>query len=837
MLSALRLDHSQKQGLLRHRPQSRRRLEYVASSIPVKVITICFVECIFSIRPPPAINAPLGTRLIFMPLTMSWPVDWPFRTCTPDHHPWNCLEVMANCHFYLVGCRAGSHCPYRHVQPKEQVTATRQDRGHQQTGTTTESTKNSRSPMANASTSSTSRKPVSRLQQANPREYQLGQVMRRFSARREDSDNATVLTFTLKPSDPDFPFDLVGLDCSLTIPTSYPGNGKSSLRITNREIARGYQINVEKGFDSLVAESPTKTLLALLNGLDKNLERILKAEKAQTIKIIANVEKGSKAFDPVVPVAPVLAQAPVAMEPPSPSWTVAQRTDALAKRQADIRQLEARMGRLPNFSKSVDGTSFNVPVQIAKPGRLPLDLQPLKEIVLTVPKLYNLEPCTVHLKGVYGPEAESVHLSFEKHAREQPELTLMAQINYLIHNIETMALEVIQKPTSMPEPLETAPSDLNQAILAVQDENLKPQARILDEDRPHVQVIARPPEWDRHSDLDSDSGSSYTSEVSTDPEDEEDDEDDEDETQGGGASLPAASTSPEKGVHVSFPNLELYNIELLTLASLSLSVRCLRCKSALDVHNIKPSNSAPPTSTSTSITRTESCAKCTTPFTITYNSTPLHANTVRAGTIDVTGCTITDLLPSTFQPTCSSCSTTFPTPPGMISVRGDTPIQVCRSCHAKMTFTIPEVKFLRVSHSAAGLPARRPKKENLGISAGTPLPRNGTCTHYRHSYRWFRFGCCGRVYACDRCHDAAEAHVNEHADRMVCGWCSREQRFRPDDCGVCGRSVMKRRRAAGGFWEGGQGTRERRLMSRKEKRKYKRPGAAVPGGKKTDGGK
>jgi hypothetical protein len=66
---------------------------------------------------------------------------------------------------------------------------------------------------------------------------------------------------------------------------------------------------------------------------------------------------------------------------------------------------------------------------------------------------------------------------------------------------------------------------------------------------------------------------------------------------------------------------------------------------------------------------------------------------------------------------------------------------------------------------------------------------------------------------------------------MICGWCSREQRFRAEDCGVCGRSVIRRRGARGGFWEGGQGTREKRLMSRKEKRKYKRPGGNAPGRK------
>lgn len=726
----------------------------------------------------------------------------------------------------MVGCRSGSSCPYGHVQPKAEVSSSSQKHDHQPTGDAGSSAieRHSHQPRQTDPKPAPSAKPVSQLQKTNPREFQLGQVSKRFSPIRKEIDDATVLSFTLSPSDPDFPFELAGLLCSLTIPRSYPQNGKLAIRVTNPEIPRGYQINVEKGFDSLVERSPGKTLLALLNDLDKNLERFLTSEKAQTIKIIPNAQTKITALDPVPEVVPNPTSVALSVAQPLRSWTSQQMTDALAKRHADIRQLEARMGRVPNFSKSSDRTTFNVPVQIPKPGRLPLNLQTLKEVGLTVPNLYNLEPCTVQLKGVSGPEAENVQLSFERHVREVPHLTLMAHINYLIQNIRSMATETVENAASVMKTVAIPQPTVEQPTTTMPEEEAEPSERIMDEDRPHVRIISRPPEWDR-SDSGSDSSESYDSDEDTDSEDE----DEEDVADRAGTSLPVSLPSTEKGIHLSFPNLELHNVELLILMSLSISVKCLRCKSPLDIHNVKPSDCA-------STVRTESCPKCTTPFTVSYTPNALHANTIRAGTIEITGCTISDLLPSVFRPTCSSCSTTFPVPPGMISVRGDTPIQVCRVCHAKMTFTIPEVKFLRISHPSASLPLRRRKKENLGISAGTPLPNNGTCAHYRHSYRWFRFGCCGRVYACDRCHDAAEVHVNEHADRMVCGWCSREQRFRAEECGVCGRSVIRQKRARGGFWEGGRGTREKALMSRKEKRKYKRVGGVVPG-KKNEGGK
>lgn len=188
---------------------------------------------------------------------------------------------------------------------------------------------------------------------------------------------------------------------------------------------------------------------------------------------------------------------------------------------------------------------------------------------------------------------------------------------------------------------------------------------------------------------------------------------------------------------------------------------------------------------------------------------------------------------SNFIPTCSQCSTPY-SGPGIVSVRGESTMAMCRGCHQRMSFKIPNVTFLRVS--AAGtdkkrpLPQRRPK-EKLGIVAGQELPRRGRCEHYAKSYRWFRFSCCSKVFACDRCHDAREEHANEHANRMICGFCSREQIYRPEDCIHCHRSLIQKH--GGGFWEGGKGTRDKVRMSRKDPRKYKRrPGGIVGGGGK-----
>ena len=654
------------------------------------------------------------------------------------------------------------------------------------------------------------------------------QVVRRFSPRRQEEQDGTHLEFKLVPSDPDFPFELDGLQCELTVPPDWPTNGKPRLRVKNSEIPRGYQINVENGFDGLLL--PSRTLLASFNELDKNLERLLTSEKAQTVKIVANASRS----DPLVPQvsqanSPKIKKESSVTTPAVslPTYTPEQLREAQSKREADIRQLEARMNRAASFNKSADGISFSVPVQIAKAGRLPGNLRELKEVTVSVPPQYNLEPCSVKLKGVHGKEAENVEAAFERRARQEPAQTLMAHVNYLTQHMHLMAIEPTSRSapvaiSSIPEALQ----DLEIDTESTEDTRDTTKDPVFDQERPHIQIIPRPPEWSLSpDDPDEDSG-----EFDDSDEDYSGSEEEDDTEHGDGAVLPSTATvasATGSSIIISFPGLELYGIELLELTSLALTLKCDRCKSTVDIKGLRPSAS----DNTRAVTVSDFCPKCSTSLGASYNPEPMHANSIKAGHLDLTSSTIADMLPSNFRPTCSECSTAYATP--VTSVRGETTLTICRSCHRKMTFKIPEVKFLRVATHASGvaLPPRKSKvKENLGIVAGTPLPNFGKCTHYRKSHRWFRFSCCSKVYPCDRCHDSQSdpTHPNEHAHRMLCGYCSREQNYRPEDCGVCGKSLIGKR--SGGFWEGGTGTRDKNRMSRKDPRKYKRRGGTAPRG-------
>ena len=629
-----------------------------------------------------------------------------------------------------------------------------------------------------------------------------------------------MLKFDLTPSDPDFPFEMTSLKCVLSIPVAYPAE-IVRLKVENQDIPRGFAINVENGFADLIHTNPKASLLDLMKLLDRNLEKFLSAPKADTVKLVANKDTRhlsalpsrslpTTEAQPEESAVQVIPKLPQRLVQPAIEYSPHQKSEAAARRQAETRQIEARMGRLPLFKKSADGIAYTIPVDPRRRSELPVSLQAVKTVQLYVPLLYPLQPCRIQLDGVDGSEASPVHLGFEQRAKASLEATLLGHVNYLAQNMHVLARTIIEaKPVPETQILSTAP--VSQAFEA---KGKEPEGK-QDPERSHVQYITRPPEWTviepDESDFDSEDDYSYDSG---------------DESSGGeGETMPlkeskgeaeSVPTNVERGTAISFPFVELYGIELLELVTLNLTVKCERCKETNEVKGLKDG-----------VSKGEGCKKCASPLSFGFRKEFVHANAVRAGFLDLDGCVVADMLPSSFVPTCSECSTAYPYP-GLTSVQGETTNNICRECHKKFTFKIPQVKFLRISTTSHLPPSSGPrrKKETLGLTPGTELPKRGRCRHYIKSYRWFRFSCCQKVYACDKCHDDAEDHVNEWANRMICGWCSREGNYRPEDCGFC-HGLLIGKKGGGGFWEGGKGTRDKVRMSRKDPRKYRRPAAAV----------
>ncbi|KAJ5090019.1 hypothetical protein N7532_008703 [Penicillium argentinense] len=747
------------------------------------------------------------------------------------------------CRYFATknGCRAGAECPFIHDASKlKQNTAQLGQSSEPQALTDSSLSLNSgvatgvqnlsigpgQSKQDSApSHAAQPQRPVSKVEKNDPREFQLNQLRRRYRPDEKSDDNEHTLAFGLVPSDPDFPFELDSLQCVLHVPHSFPGTGRPTLTVTNPEMESAYQMNVARGFDDIVdftmRTNGRGTLLNWMNTLDRQLERLLTTlERGPKLKFVANVGDPAANPETVVKGAPTATkapedkvEAPIAKAPPAkPTYTTEQRDKAEKRRSTETKQLEVRLGRLPLFQKRTENF-FTIPIQPNKADRLPRSLQSVKTVKLLVPHLYPLEHSSIEIQGADSPEAKSVEAGFAQWLEKNSQMNLISQINYLASNMHNFAKTPLPEVAEQMQ-LEHTHGETESSSQKVEN---KPFTEA-DGDRPHLHVIPRPPEW---SVPDTHSGSDVTDESSYDEDSGEETEEEED----GGAPIPAVVDTPGRGVALSFPFLELYGIELLEVIHLAVTIKCERCKEPMDIKNV------PQLKNAKDVPKTESCKKCANSMTIGFRRQLMHSHANRAGYLDLEGCTIVDLLPSNFLPTCAECSTEYHVP-GVSAVRAESAMAICRHCHRKMVFKIPEVKFLLVGTAAgslrSGLALKKKPKEALGIVAGQELPRRGRCSHYGKSYRWFRFSCCSKVFPCDKCHDAETDHPNEHANRMICGFCSREQIYRPENCGICKATLVGK--AGSGFWEGGKGTRNRALMSRKDPRKYKRRGGTVPGG-------
>lgn len=483
-------------------------------------------------------------------------------------------------------------------------------------------------------------KPVPQAQTENPREFQLGQMRRRFSPKEirptGNAEGTTILRFNLTPSDPDFPFEMTALECSLTIPPRYP-TSPPTLRVENKDIPRGFAINVENGFDGLVQEKENATLLDLMKSLDKHLEEFLSAQKAETVKIVMNKDTRhlsipSREVQPTItppqPESTVTEseQPKVTPSKPSVSFTDAEKSEASKRREVETRQLEARMGRLPLFKKSSDGIAYTIPIEPRKRGELPSSIKSVKAIQLFVPAIYPLEPCRVKLEGVDAPEARSVEKAFAQKVEEAKALNLMGHINYLAQNMHLLAKTVLKMEpkivpvVQIPPPVVEKPKDVKGKDVAIEES----------EEKSHIQYIARPPEWTIVNTEDaeySDSDSMYSY-----------DSGDELESEEGGVEVEhepeTSAPNPERGTAISFPFIELYGIELLEITTLNITVKCSRCKEITEIKGLK-----------TGVSKTETCRKCAAALIICYRRDLVHAHNVRAGFLDLEECVVGDMLP------------------------------------------------------------------------------------------------------------------------------------------------------------------------------------------------
>jgi len=241
------------------------------------------------------------------------------------------------------------------------------------------------------------------------------------------------------------------------------------------------------------------------------------------------------------------------------------------------------------------------------------------------------------------------------------DLSLTQRINDLTLHIPALASAPAPAPAQMEErpvtaeiPPKTELPSINEAAIPVMPSNTY-QA----DDRPHLHVIPRPPEWDTKPDADDASETQSDSYESS--SDEEAHKEGEESAQPAAADqFPTASSAPEeRGVLMSFPHIELPGIELLELSSLNITIKCERCKDTMDVQKLRNYDG-----TATGM-RQQACKKCATVLAVGFRADMIHANSARAGYLDLEGCTVIDMLPRY----CSCSGVIIPQPCGRADER------------------------------------------------------------------------------------------------------------------------------------------------------------------------
>uniref|UniRef100_A0A8C4QHB4 Si:dkey-24l11.2 n=1 Tax=Eptatretus burgeri TaxID=7764 RepID=A0A8C4QHB4_EPTBU len=281
---------------------------------------------------------------------------------------------------------------------------------------------------------------------------------------------------------------------------------------------------------------------------------------------------------------------------------------------------------------------------------------------------------------------------------------------------------------------------------------------------------------------------------------------------GGARDRDSTPATMRKGTEVKLLGLSMgEDTGILIAQSLALLLQCTRCKAKEEVRvSAEGASSA-------------ECSKCHAQLSAKAHFSTAHHKDPVLGKLNLQFCHAVELLLQTSQLalTCLHCSLKHPLVGLCYGVKREFN---CRHCHRRLSVLIEGVRlysFEPTLEATANSVILKSKNYNKGavIQPGKPLPGNGTCKHYKKSFRWLRFPCCGRAYPCDLCHNEDQSHEMELATRMICGFCAREQPYSNGKaCLGCGSFMTNSNFTP--HWEGGQGCRNQIRMSRKDKQKY-----------------
>lgn len=661
---------------------------------------------------------------------------------------------------------------------------------------------------------------------SNQRLNEINQIKRRWKSETGEiaddaaqNPGATTITFSMAPSDPDFPFEIASLQVKMTVPKAYPKE-MPLIEVLNKDIPKGFALNVDAGFYSIAKETLGRTpLLRMMYALDTRLEEFLKMDKAKTIKIVKyNTSAKSKSpepskamsFNPAASSFVPVSSAATASTP-APTATIFVPPKIAAEQRKQVEMLRTRIKDLPLHKETANGSFFSLNrLEIYQSFSTPELFQnkPVLKARLFVPKRFP-ENRQVRIELLEVPQkiGRVVEQNFARFAKYTTDKwTLAALVNYFVSKFTQLCDDIDDVKESQMDKGKEKEEDTQDV------ENVGVNMDVKDEGAQEIQngvstlTLDEKVSGEASESGDGEAGEEAEGDVTGDATGDADDT---------YTDLPPLAP---RGTEIKLSGIELVNIAVLECSTLNLTVNCSRCKTANDIQGVV----AGPYGREGKAVGV-ACSQCNQTMVVAFRKNLIHNFNHCAGYLDLEGCVPFDMMPSLFVPTCMNCSESFPQPlKGLQS--GFSATVNCRVCHIRMTVRIPQCTFELIDDYV--IPAERLKKihvrkrtkENLGIKIGDPLPNEGTCRHYKKSHRWLRFSCCGKVFPCDKCHDDVSMHVAEHANRMLCGACSREQTI-TKECEHCGYSYIPRHSS---HWEGGRGMRDQTRMSKKDSRKYKR---------------
>ncbi|KAJ2160911.1 hypothetical protein GGF46_001896 [Coemansia sp. RSA 552] len=238
-------------------------------------------------------------------------------------------ERPATCRFFGQenGCRAGDDCRFLHIAgppgnyEAQSGSASRGRRRKKQPARAQPEVddengdEDEEGPHPRGRGKGRARKGKGRQATDTLRKRQIDDLLRapQWLVKRLVSDRGeTALAVEMKPSDPDFPFDVSRLYMALVIPALYPAKRTSDrilrIEIANRSIPTGVKHNIETTFTKHVRKTVNAaikqgqpegvpSLEDYLHWLDRNLELTMQLKPAPTIKFtkFAESEKASEA--------------------------------------------------------------------------------------------------------------------------------------------------------------------------------------------------------------------------------------------------------------------------------------------------------------------------------------------------------------------------------------------------------------------------------------------------------------------------------------------------------------------------------------------------------------